>query len=39
VILFTLPAGHATLHSSLLRFIIFDFSGLAALGIAAYLAG
>lgn len=39
VILFTLPAGHATLHSSLLRFIIFDFSGLVALGIAAYLAG
>jgi len=39
VILFTLPAGHATLQSSLLRFIIFDFSGLVALGIAAYLAG
>lgn len=39
VILFTLPAGYATLQSSLLRFIIFDFSGLVALGIAAYLAG
>ena len=39
VILFTLPAGHATLHSSLLRFIIFDFSGVVALGIAAFLAG
>jgi len=38
-ILFTLPPGHAALHSSLLRFIIFDFSGLVGLGIAAYLAG
>jgi hypothetical protein len=37
-IFFTLPSGHAVLHSSLLRFILFDFSGLVALGIAAYLA-
>jgi len=37
-IFFTLPGGHAVLHSSLLRFILFDFSGLVALGISAYLA-
>jgi len=39
MILFTLPQGHAILHSSLLRFIIFDSAGLVALGVAAILAG
>jgi hypothetical protein len=31
LILFSLPAGHPLLHASLLRFIIFDASGVAAL--------
>jgi hypothetical protein len=35
-ILLTLPAGHATLHGTLLRFIVFDVSGLAAL-VAAFV--
>jgi hypothetical protein len=31
LILFTIPAAHAILHASLLRFIIFDAAGVAAL--------
>jgi hypothetical protein len=33
----SLPAGHAVLHDSLMRFIIFDAGGLALLCLAAWL--
>ena len=36
-ILFTLPDGHALLHRSILRFIIFDGSGFLLLAIAFWL--
>jgi len=39
MILFMLPPGNAILHASILRFIYFDSTGLAALVIAAALAG
>ena len=39
MILFMLPSGNAILHASILRFIYFDSTGLAALVIAAALAG
>ena len=39
LILASLPAGHAVLHASILRFIAFDASGVVALGLAKGLAG
>ena len=39
LILISLPAGHAVLHASILRFIAFDASGVVALGLAKGLAG
>jgi hypothetical protein len=36
-ILFTLPAGNALLHTSILRFVEFDLGGLVALGLAAVM--
>jgi len=36
-ILFTLPAGHALLQSSILRFISFDAAGFVALALAFWL--
>ena len=38
-ILLTLPAGHAALHSALLRFIAFDASGVVLLVAASVLTG
>jgi len=37
IILVTLPAGNTPLHTSLLRFIVFDSAGLVALGLAIIL--
>lgn len=37
-ILWSIPAGHPVLHDSLVRFIIFDAAGVAALGGAVLLA-
>jgi hypothetical protein len=37
LILWGLPEGHETLHSSIIRFIIFDGCGLAALILAAWI--
>ena len=37
LILFSLPAAHATLHASLLRFIAFDGAGLVLLLLAVWL--
>jgi hypothetical protein len=39
LIFFSIPADHAILHSSLLRFIIFDAAGVVALVGAALLVG
>ena len=39
LILISLPAGHAMLHASILRFIAFDASGVVALGLAKGLVG
>ena len=39
LILASLPAGHAVLHASILRFIAFDASGVVALGLAKGLVG
>ena len=38
-IFLALPAGHAALHGSLLRFIAFDAAGLGLLAVASVLAG
>jgi len=36
-ILLTLPAGHAVLHTSLVRFIAFDAAGVVLLAVARFL--
>ena len=37
ILLSTIPAGHAILRGSILRFILFDGAGVLLLGVAAYL--